>query len=157
MKYFLLLLFPFIIACEDSITADVNKVSSIQYSFHDSSVAPEYHRSYDITVTPADVHVIVDSYGDKLADETYEVAAEQFNELIEIINAAELISGSLESEPGCTGGTSETLIINEVSQQVYKASIDNCGGTTIPTEMGDFKNVINTINSLIPNLAELRK
>jgi hypothetical protein len=38
--------------------------------FRDSSVPPEYHRSYVLTVSEGQVHVVVDSYGDVLHDVT---------------------------------------------------------------------------------------
>ncbi|NOQ72778.1 MAG: hypothetical protein GQ574_12280 [Crocinitomix sp.] len=157
MKYYLLLLIPFIMSCEDSINLDVNKDLSIHYSFRDSSVPPRYHRSYDITITSTNAHIVVKSYGNKLADENYGVKKEDFNNLIEIINEAELVSGSVDAEPGCTGGTGESLIMKEEKIQVYKGTIDNCGGTTIPSSLGKIEKVVEAIKAFIPNLAELRK
>ena len=144
-------------ACEDSITLDIDKVSSIRYSFRDSSVPPRYHRSYTITITPKTAHVTVNSYGDQLADEKYEISPEQFNNLINTINQAALISGTINAEEGCVGGTSESLIINESNTPVYKGTVDNCGGTKVPASFGDIRTVVSSIKALIPNLAELRK
>lgn len=157
MKYYLFILFPFFMACEDSITLDVAKVSSIHYAFHDSSVPPQYHRSYDIKISRTDAHVTVDSYGDELANENYELSSEQFSDLINTINQSNLVSGAIKAEEGCVGGTSESLVINESNAQVYKGTIDNCGGTAIPATFGDIKTVVKVIKALVPNLAELRK
>lgn len=42
----------------------------VRYHYRDSSVPPEHHRSYTVTVTPDEAHIGVDSYGDVLHDET---------------------------------------------------------------------------------------
>jgi hypothetical protein len=144
-------------SCEDSLILDASNVSSIHYSFRDSSVPPRFHRSYKIRITSKNIAITVNSYGDELANENYDLATEEFNKLIETINAAELVAGSVDAEPGCTGGTGEKLIIKQNDIQVYKGTIDNCGGTTIPASFGDFGKVIESIKTLIPNLAELRK
>ena len=56
-------------------------ITEIAYHFADASVPPDYHRSYSITVTAAAVRIVVDSYGEILADETFAVTAERFDEL----------------------------------------------------------------------------
>ena len=43
--------------------------ATVTYAFTDSSVPPQYHRSVTLTVTRDEAHIVVDSYGDVLADE----------------------------------------------------------------------------------------
>ena len=47
-----------------------NKITKIVYSYGDSSVPPKYHRSYTITATKDGIRIVVDSYGNILADTT---------------------------------------------------------------------------------------
>ena len=44
--------------------------ATVEYHYQDSSVPPEYHRSYTLTVTQGEADLVVDSYGDVLHDET---------------------------------------------------------------------------------------
>jgi hypothetical protein len=59
-------------------------IKKITYRFEDSSVPPEYHRSYTITLTPERVNIVVDSYGDFIAQKEYKIRKKQF---INIVNS----------------------------------------------------------------------
>jgi hypothetical protein len=150
-----LLLLPLFFACEDSLTITEDDFSSITYSFHDSSVPPQYHRSYDITVSPKDVRVQVDSYGDILASDQFEISASDVSNLIKTINNAKLKSGNSEPGEGCDGGTSESLSIKTTKGKVYSGFFDHCGGINIPESLGDVKVVIDAIHNLVPNLGTM--
>ena len=49
---------------------DLPPGATVTYEFHDSSVPPPYHRSYVLTFDRAGARIVVDSYGDVLADRT---------------------------------------------------------------------------------------
>ena len=56
-------------------------IHKITYHFGDASVPPPDHRSYVITVTKDNVGIIVDSYGEVLAEKTYEITSKQFDDI----------------------------------------------------------------------------
>ena len=53
----------------DPATAGLPDDATVTYAFTDSSVPPQYHRSVTLTVTRDEAHIVIDSYGDVLADE----------------------------------------------------------------------------------------
>lgn len=157
MKYALLLLIPLFYGCQEPLSLTEGEVNSVSYSFHDASVAPEYHRSYTIAISPAEIHVVVDSYSEILADEVYPLSKADFSTLIQTINTADLTSVEVSSGEGCDGGTSESLVITENNEAIYVANIDHCGGTKIPDSAGDLEGVFSHIMQMVPNLSDLLK
>jgi len=152
-KLFLLSIIPFFSACEDALVLDATTVKSIEYRFRDSSVPPQYHRSYSIVVQPESVRLKVDSYGDILADKTIELSKTSFEDLVKTINTARLISAESKSEAGCSGGTSEVLTIFTTESQIYNGDFEHCGGIEIPEKAGDVKTVVQALKNLIPDFA----
>src|SRR5688572_2689309 len=75
------------------------------YKFHDSSVPPEYHRSFTITVTDNTVEKMVDSYGDTISYEKKEIKDEKFSRLKNIVAEAQIANCKNSAEDNCTGGT----------------------------------------------------
>ena len=155
MKYLFLLTIPFFIACEDAVTITEADFTNISYSFNDASVAPIYHRSYVIEVTPSEITIQVDSYGDILAEDKIPLAAADLSEVVKTINNAELKSGKSGPDEGCEGGWSESLTIEKAEGKIYSGYFDHCGGHVIPTKLGDIESVIKAMKALIPNLSEL--
>ena len=68
----------------------VETTSVIQYRFYEASVTPNYQRNYEITLTPKDITMKVNSYGDILTSEEFKIYSEDFAKLIAQINEAEL-------------------------------------------------------------------
>ena len=102
--------------------------ATITYRFGDSSVPPEYHRSFEITVTIDKVLVVVDSYGDVLADESVELDSDVWEELqdtFESVQGLDVERGDI----GCTGGTSRSLLVEDGNEELVDLDIDVCGGT----------------------------
>ncbi len=99
----------------------------IQYDFQDSSVPPQYHRSYVLTITEAESQIVVDSYGDVLADETVPTSAEVWQQLSDGYPdvAALVLSPRVEE---CTGGTSFDLTVTQPKQTLLQMQADMCGG-----------------------------
>ena len=99
----------------------------ITYRYGDSSVPPEYHRSYELTVTIDQVRIVVDSYGDVLADETFELDAAAWNELRDSLN--DIVDLEVdETDEGCTGGTSRSVAVVDASVEIVNKSVYVCGG-----------------------------
>lgn len=150
MKIMLILSVLALVACSGGNQYSVETTSAIHYRFNDASVAPDYQRNYEITVTSEKITMEVDSYEDLLSSEEFEISSEDFAKLIAQINEAELqiidVSAGL-----CDGGTSEELVIEQEGKVVYSSKIAHCGGNELPEEAKNIQKVIDAIHQLIPN------
>ena len=103
----------------------VDDATEVTYHFHDSSVPPEYHRSYLVTATDGEVHIVVDSYGDVLHDETAILDTATFDAVLEEIDGLE---SSRAEDDGCTGGTSSELVVTDADDSALRSiSTSSCG------------------------------
>ncbi len=99
----------------------------VTYAFHDSSVPPPYHRSVTLTVTREESHLVIDSYGDVLADETVTTPADVWQQLGETLPT--LTDLTVESvDGGCVGGTSTDLRIVAGADSVVDLTPEFCAG-----------------------------
>ncbi len=99
----------------------------VVYRFNDSSVPPQYHRSFELTATSKEARLVVDSYGEILADEkTVEVdqAWQVMSQTYPSLDALPLV----KSELGCVGGTSRWLKITQGETVLKDIALDECGG-----------------------------
>ena len=110
---------------EDSMTDD--KIQKITYNFTDASVPPEYHRSFSITVTADKVRIVVDSYGDILADREYEITNKQFDAIRKSLKKNKIGNCSLSDDKGCTGGTVEKVSFSDGKKEIFSGSVYHCG------------------------------
>jgi hypothetical protein len=102
--------------------------AAVTYAFHDSSVPPPYHRSVTLTLDRDSARIVVDSYGDVLADETTATTAQAWAELGATL--ASMIDLKVEPGPdGCTGGTSIDLVVTSGSTPIVDVSPEFCAGS----------------------------
>ncbi|MDP1877702.1 MAG: hypothetical protein Q8M17_09115 [Actinomycetota bacterium] len=102
--------------------------ATVTYAFHDSSVPPPYHRSYVLTVTQDEARIVIDSYGDVLADETAPTPPEVWEQLAASLPTVQgLVVAS--ADPGCTGGTSVELDISGTGAALVDVYADECAGS----------------------------
>lgn len=111
----------------------------ITYTFTDSSVPPPYHRSYVLEVSAGQARLIVDSYGDVLADLTAPVTEQVWSTLSATYPTLDRIAVA-DLDEGCTGGTGFRLQIKAEGQDGGWASdlLDvtgsACGGVNSETD-----------------------
>jgi len=67
-------------------------LTRVDYRYTDSSVAPEFHRSYDLSARADDVTIVVDSYGEILHDETASIDDATWQALLRSAAALEIDS-----------------------------------------------------------------
>lgn len=98
----------------------------ITYQFLDSSVPPQYHRSYELRVSPTESRIVVDSYGDVLADETVPTDGAVWAELGDTLDD---VSGlrAQPAEEGCTGGTVTSLTVVDADRALVDLMLEECG------------------------------
>lgn len=151
MKIRLILFFivSLTISCNNSISdMDRTEISKIEYDFSDSSTPPRYHRSYQITVLPKKVKVVVDSYGTKLANETYPIQSSDFEKLVALTK--NLDGPGTKITKGATGTKGYNISLYKGDKEFYNQYWDSLSKVGQGSE--DF---IAAVKALVPNLSEL--
>jgi len=131
--------------------------SEITYRFGDSSLPPQYHRSYTITVTEEKIGVVVDSYGDILAEESFDLAAGKMGELLKLVTELQIENTiDTSTNQGCTGGTSRSIRVVEKGIEKVNGQIYICDGIH-GTLKGNVDAFGKALRYLIPNFHKLIK
>ncbi len=99
----------------------------ITYRFTDSSVPPQYHRSWVLTVTKDNEQIVVDSYGDVLADEQVPTPAQVWSQLAAGLPALQELTVSPDTQ-GCTGGTGEAATVDAGGTVLLDVTVYECAG-----------------------------
>ena len=136
---------------------EYDDVTRVEYIYTDSSVPPQYHRSFVIEVTRDSARVVVDSYGEVLARETRAIAPDEFQALLETLEEAGLSIVPEKENEGCTGGTTETVVMYKEEGEFFRGWVYHCAGEDYGTLEGDVETVSREIRALIPDLARLRE
>jgi len=100
----------------------------VSYAYHDSSVPPPYHRSESLTVTEGQAHLVIDSYGEILADERVPTPAEVWDTLGSTLPSVQGLEAQDEDE-GCTGGTGMDLVVARGDETLVELRPLFCGGS----------------------------
>lgn len=132
-----------------------NTITEIAYYFRDAPVPPAYHRSYSITVALDRVNIVVDSYGDLLAEEGYEISSEQFETVLHSLNRHKITNSALGEDRGCTGGTCETISYSDGEKAIFTGTVYHCGGEDFGDLGGDVKSFADDVKRLVPDLEKL--
>ncbi len=146
----------FCVSCNTVVQFKADEVTRVCYTYSDASVAPEYHRSFDVTVTPETAKMVVYSYGDTLAEKQVIISSAEFEQVIKSLNDAQLVPVSYGFDEICEGGTAEyvTVYVNDANI-LYKGEFNHCGGGEIPAKYGDIDKAITAIVMLIPTRQNL--
>ncbi len=127
--------------------------SIVAFAFHDSSVPPEYHRSVALVVSKDESRIVIDSYGEVLADESVPTPAAVWTQLAETIDEVSGLSVTNEAE-GCAGGTSVDLTVSDGDARLVDLAPQFCGGTN-ETVGAAIDAWIAPARDLFPHTAEL--
>ena len=99
-------------------------LTQIDYRFTDSSVPPEYHRSYELSARADGVTIVVDSYGDVLHEGTGSIDDATWQAVLRSVATLEIDSAG---EPdGCVGGTSRELHVTGDADPLLDARVTVC-------------------------------
>lgn len=117
----------------DRLTGDLDPASAVvEYRYRDSSVPPEYHRSYTLTVGAGEARVVVDAYGDELHDVTEPVSDADWRALLDRVEAVDPGTGGADGEDGCAGGTGRALRVTDAGHgddaPALDVSVEVCNG-----------------------------
>lgn len=120
--------------CGYTTTAEVDNDSRLSddsivvYAFHDSSVPPQYHRSVALTASKDETRIVIDSYGDVLADVSVATPGSAWTRLAETIEAVSSLEVTNPAE-GCTGGTAMDLTVSDGDVRIVDLAPEFCGGS----------------------------
>lgn len=133
-------------------------VTRIVFAYKDAAVPPQYHRSYTITVTREQVHLIVDSYGDVLADVTTDMPEKGMENLLKDIDIQQICQSNRDSAQHMgTGGASASLIFYSGSNILLNGEIQQCAGRFEGNLAGEAALFLGRVEALIPNFEQLVK
>lgn len=105
----------------------------ITYEFHDASIPPQYHRSITLTVSREEAQIVIDSYGDVLADESTTTPPEVWRTLSDSLPDLVALTPTAPEE-GCTGGTGMDVIIESSRDPLLNLSPQFCAGANSDVE-----------------------
>jgi hypothetical protein len=99
--------------------------TSIEVRYTDSSVPPEYHRSWTLTGDDRRATAEVDSYGEIVARERATMPASLWQDLMEPLRE---IAGMSDVAPddGCDGGTAIAVTVRQAGDP-QTTSVERCG------------------------------
>lgn len=137
--------------------ADATRLTAIQkfrYRFHDSSVPPEYHRSYTIIIKAGKGSITVDSYGEVLGKRPFTVKPEDFAKLKTFFKNARLKARKkVPDDKGCTGGTGESLsVFGTDGREIFKGYVYHCGSHDYADFNGSLEKIRDLIRSIAPTV-----
>jgi len=130
-------------------------IQEITYHFGDASVPPKYHRSYTVTVTTDKVSIVVDSYGEILADKEYEITSKRFNDIRKSLERNRIRNCTLGDDEGCSGGTIESISFSDGENKIFSGSVYHCGGKDTGNLCGDITSFADDAKNLVPDLEKL--
>lgn len=91
---------------------------------------PQYHRSEELTIDRMTTRLVIDSYGEVLADESRPTPPEVWSGLIGGISGIEsIVRLEVEqSQQGCVGGTTESIRVSSATELIADVVADECAG-----------------------------
>ncbi|MFP4384799.1 MAG: hypothetical protein ACLFST_10500 [Spirochaetia bacterium] len=155
-RFFPLLTLIFVSSCvSEGISTE--GVTAVVYRFGDSSVPPEYHRSYTITVTPASALAVVDSYGKELNREKVRIDESDFSRALKLISDENIgpAKKTRNGTEGCTGGTTEELILYKDDDVIFNGRLEHCGGEVSGTMTGSTEPLVSYLRKLFSDFNSL--
>lgn len=145
-------------------TIDWDETTRIEYRYGDSSLPPDYHRSYTIAITDSMKSIVVDSYGKVVLTKKYPNTPAEFQAFKEELSTKGIKKHKEKKADPCDGGTSETLRLYKGDEMYFYAFVNHCSGESgtleLPYAASNFirsqlpENVDSLIESTIGNDVE---
>ncbi|MEI6361930.1 MAG: hypothetical protein WCP95_07325 [Actinomycetes bacterium] len=102
--------------------------ATVTYTFRDASVPPPFHRSVTLTVARDTSRIVIDSYGDVLADTSVATPPDVWAELGTSIDEISHLTPSPPGE-GCTGGTGRSVTVVSGTQTLADVDVEFCANS----------------------------
>ena len=135
---------------------DWNEVTRIEYRYGDSSVAPDYHRSYTIAITDSSKSIVIDSYGKVVLTKKYPNTPAEFEAFRAELSQKGIKKHKMKKQDPCDGGTSETIRLYNKDVNVFNAFVSHCSGEsgTLTLPAGTARFIMNQIPEDVDQLIE---
>lgn len=127
--------------------------ATVVYQFHDSSVPPQYHRSYTLNFDRNQVRIVVDSYGDVLADRTAPMTEAAWTTVSNNFASIRNITVR-QPQQGCVGGTGFGLKVDDGGATTFSLNASVCGGANSDASRR-VRDWVQPVRTLLPSLDEL--
>jgi hypothetical protein len=148
----------FLLGCAMTDHNVTKPITKIVYSFKDASVPPQYHRSYTISVTRDQSHIIVDSYGDIVADVTIDIPEQTIGDLARYIEKYQIKESDRKSDTAIwTGGTSKSLKVYSDKDILLNGMVYQHGERLEGSLSGDIESFTKKLEGLFPDFPNLLK
>lgn len=121
----------------------------LEYCFHDSSVPPEYHRSYTISISNEKVTKVVDSYGEIISTEEKKSNQKKFNEIKKLFFSSKIKNCSKKEKKVCTGGTGKSIFCYQEGEKVFSGTLYSCGGDEYGSLCGNMEKIKAALHRLL--------
>jgi hypothetical protein len=116
------------------------QVRRVSYSYGDSSVAPDFHRSYDIIVDADSVKFAIFGYGVTVLKRTYPNTEAKFQQLVKNLMGCAIGKQKATGSNACTGGTTDRLGLSDAKGgTIFAGSFYNCDRGSGTLYIGDRK------------------
>jgi len=125
------------------------KFDKLLYQYHDASVPPEYHRSYDITINNTEIKKLVHSYGDTINEDISKIKVIDFKKLIKLFSDCKIRNCDLGEIDSCAGGTGISILCYRGETKVFGGHLYFCGGEKYGNLCGDTEKLLSCLNKLL--------
>lgn len=132
---------------------DLPPSATVTYEFQDSSVPPQFHRSFVLVFDRTNARIVVDSYGDQLADQTAPMTPDAWNQVSQgFPEVSRLVVDG--PEDGCSGGTGFFTTVVEDGAVRFTLRGLACGGVNsdVADRLADW---VRPVRSLFPPMDQL--
>jgi hypothetical protein len=132
-------------------TGDADK--TYIYKFTDSSLPPQYHRSYVILVTKGWVFFTVDSYGEVLLKDSIALAETSYKEFSASIDKLDIRNKKEDPGEGCTGNTTDEFEFYTGTSKQVKGYTSLCQDERYGNLEGDFETAKSLFRAIVPDFS----
>ena len=124
------------------------------YNYQDSSVPPEYHRSYTIEISKDSLNLVVDSYGDIINEFKKEISSNEWNWLIETYIESRIKNIKKTVDDWCTGWHWEKIEFFLKSKKIFSWYNYYCAWETFGNIKWDIEKIKKYLIWLVPNFSD---
>jgi hypothetical protein len=133
-------------------TATTQNNDKLVFTCGGPSVAPQYYRSYMISVTAGQVYYAISDYSQVLSKDSMALTKAAYESFTTAIDGLHLKNQVAVTGGGCTGGHLERLDLYPGSSKEVKGQTYFCGGQKYSDLEGDVVTAAKLFNALVPDL-----
>lgn len=145
MRYLILFIALLPLSCQQKVPEEF---SSILYKYEDSSVAPEYHRSFKIILNNKNVVCRINSYSTTLVDTTISISSDVLQNLKKQLQSIDDF-GDFETCKNCDGSSHTTFSLLKGKSLAFELEWNSAKTSE------KFQAILDQIKYTVPNFKQL--